>query len=59
MSWNPNDSTSFKKDISPGSKNRWAAIANSILKQGGDESKAIRIANLKTRSIRSRGIKET
>lgn len=59
MPWSSGDATRFKKDISPGSKDRWAAIANSILKQGGDEGKAVRVANLKTRSIRSRGIKET
>jgi hypothetical protein len=55
--WSPDDATRFKKDISPGSKDRWAAIANKVLQQSGDEGKAIRIANGSVRSALARRLK--
>lgn len=46
MPFNPGDAKKYKKDIgSINSQGRWASIANRILKETGDESKAIRIAN--------------
>jgi len=34
-----------KKAKSQSQKRKWAATANSVLKQSGDEGKAVRIAN--------------
>ncbi len=48
MPWNPGDAKRFKKDVQ--NPSRWASIANAILKETGDEAKAIRVANTKTRS---------
>lgn len=58
MPWNPEDATRFKKDISPGSKRRWAGVANQVLKETGDEGKAIRTANGVTRSALARKLKK-
>lgn len=55
MPWNPGDATRFKKDVD--NPDRWAAIANAILAESGNEGQAIRIANLKTRSKAARGIR--
>ena len=55
MPWNPGDATRFKKDVS--NPERWAEIANAVLRDSGNEGQAIRIANLKTRSNASRGIR--
>lgn len=50
MPWSPGDSVRFKKGLSSDeSRNRWASIANSVLSDTGDEGKAIRIANSKTK----------
>lgn len=67
MPFSPESSTKYKKNLSSsGSKERWASIANSILKETGDEGKAIRIANSKsqgsspiTRDSVSRKLKRT
>lgn len=56
MPWAPDDAERFKRDIAEGAKARWAAIANSILKQTGDEGKAIRTANGSVRSAAARRI---
>lgn len=48
MPWNPGDASRFKKDAA--NPKRWAEIANAILRETGDEGKAIRIANLRTRT---------
>lgn len=48
MPWNPGDASRFKKNVAD--PERWARIANAILREEGDEGKAIRIANLRTRS---------
>ena len=45
MPWTSGDADRFKKGLSESQKSRWASIANSVLEQSGDESKAIRIAN--------------
>jgi len=34
-----------KKAKSPAKKKQWAKVANKVLKESGDEGKAIRIAN--------------
>lgn len=34
-----------KKAGSPAAKRQWASTANAVLKQSGDEGKAVRIAN--------------
>lgn len=50
MPWSPDDAKRFKKDISPASSQRWANIANALLKETGDEGQAIKMANGMTRS---------
>lgn len=49
MPFSPGDALRHKKNLSSsGAQERWASIANSILKETGDEGKAIRIANSKS-----------
>ncbi len=50
MPWSSGDAKRFKKDISPGATDKWAAIANKVLAETGDEGKAVRIANGSTRA---------
>lgn len=57
MPWSPGDASRFKKDIAEGSKDKWAAVANNVLQQTGDEGKAIRTANGVTRAALHRKIK--
>lgn len=57
MPWSANDATRFKKDLKGSSRDRWAAIANKILQETGDEGKAIRIANGATRGAVDRRLK--
>ena len=45
MPWTSGDADRFKKGLSESQKGRWAAVANSVLEQSGDEGKAIRAAN--------------
>lgn len=46
MPWSANESKGHtRKANTPKKKSKWAAIANGILKESGDEGKAIRIAN--------------
>lgn len=46
MPWKPADATrKTKKASSPATKRQWAATANRVLEQSGDEGKAVRIAN--------------
>jgi len=50
MPFSANDATRFKKNLSSSeAQSRWASIANSVLSSTGDEGKAIRIANSKSR----------
>lgn len=55
MPFSAKDSVKHKKDVPKGSQEKWAAIANSVLKSTGDEAKAIRIANGSVGSTKSRG----
>ena len=34
-----------KRATTPAKRKQWASVANSVLKQSGDDAKAIRIAN--------------
>lgn len=46
MPWKPADAQKKnKKADTPAEKKRWAATANAVLKDSGDDAKAIRIAN--------------
>lgn len=50
MPWSPGDAPRFKKNLSsPDAQRRWSDIANAILKETGSESKAIRIANTRSK----------
>lgn len=49
MPFSAGDAVSHKKNLSSaGARERWASIANAILKETGDESRAIKIANSKS-----------
>lgn len=46
MPWKASDATKHtKKADTPSKQSAWAKTANSVLKESGDEAKAIRIAN--------------
>lgn len=49
MPWSPDDGPArhTKKADTPGAKKQWAAVANKVLAEGGEdaEGKAVRIAN--------------
>lgn len=46
MPWSGDDATKHNKSVRTSADKRlWNAVANRILKQSGDEGKAIRIAN--------------
>jgi hypothetical protein len=47
MPWKPNDGPSrhTKSANTSAKKKQWASTANSVLKESGDEGKAVRIAN--------------
>ncbi len=48
MPWKPSQAKEHsKKADTPGKQRKWAEVANAVLKQVGDEGKAIRIANAK------------
>lgn len=49
MPWSVADVEKHNKDLSTSQKQKWVAIANGVLEEGGDEAKAIRIANAKVR----------
>jgi hypothetical protein len=51
--WKPGDAKRHTKAASsPAKRDQWSATANSVLKQTGDEARAIRIANA---AVRPRG----
>lgn len=53
MPWASKDATKHTKAAkSSGAKKQWSKAANSVLKQTGDEGKAIRIANA---AVKKRG----
>jgi len=43
--WKAGDAKRHKKGLSAAQSKTWAATANAVLKTGGGEGKAIRIAN--------------
>jgi uncharacterized protein YdaT len=47
MPWTPSDGPSrhTKKANTPASRKQWAAVANKVLDESGDDGKAVRIAN--------------
>lgn len=46
MPWSAKDaSKKTKKADTPAEKRQWAKVANKVLKETGDDSKAVRIAN--------------
>ena len=46
MPWSSADATKkTKKAKSPKAKKQWSSVANKVLKDSGDEGKAVRIAN--------------
>lgn len=46
MPWKPSDATKHTKNADTAAKQkRWASTANSVLKESGDDAKAIRVAN--------------
>lgn len=55
MPWTPKDVAKHNKSADP---QKWAPIANAILRKGGDEIKAIKIANSKSPKKVSKGSKK-
>lgn len=45
MPWSPGEAEKHKKGLNSKQKSKWAAIANSVLKRGGNEASAIRQAS--------------
>lgn len=45
MPWTAADAKKHKKGLSKTEAEKWAEIANSVLKRDKDEAKAIRVAN--------------
>lgn len=46
MPWEPSSASEFtKKANTPKRKRQWAKVADKVLKDSGDEAKAIKIAN--------------
>jgi len=45
MPWSAKDVEKHIKNLSPVQKAAWVRVANSVLKDSGDEGKAVRIAN--------------
>ena len=53
MPWSPSDAPRFtKKAKSRGAKKQFAAVANKVLADSGDEGKAVKIANA---AVKKRG----
>ena len=51
MPWKPSDAKKHTKSATTKAKQeKWAKIANAVLKETGDDGKAIRIANSKVRT---------
>lgn len=56
MPWTPSSfKTKHNKSLTPSQAKEAAKIANAVLKETGDEAKAIRIANSKVKAKRRRG----
>lgn len=45
MPWRVQDVEKHKKGLSQDQKRKWVRIANKILDEDGDESKAVKVAN--------------
>ena len=56
MPWTPKSGPSrhTKKASTPAKKKAWSETANAVLKESGDEGKAIRIANARIAKIREK-----
>lgn len=56
MPWTPSDGPSrhTKKADTPAAKKQWAAVANKVLADSGDDGKAVRIANAAVANHKSR-----
>lgn len=55
MPWSSSDASRHSKKASP---KKWATIANAVLKETGDDVKAIKIANAKAKRTPSKGTKK-
>lgn len=56
MPWTSKDATRHtKKAKSKGAKKQWSSVANKVLKETGDEAKAVRIANSAVKKRKKRG----
>jgi uncharacterized protein YdaT len=49
MPWIPADVDKHKKGLTPMQKKKWVKIANAVLRETGDEGRAVRIANSQVR----------
>ena len=49
MPWTAKGASRHKKGLGKAQSKKWSKIANAVLKDSGDEGKAIRIANAKTK----------
>lgn len=49
MPWTPKDASKHKKGLDRSESVKWAAIANAVRRQTGDDVEAIRTANSKTK----------
>jgi uncharacterized protein YdaT len=49
MPWKTSDVDKHKKGLTPQQKKHWVAVANSVLKETGNEGRAIRAANSKAK----------
>jgi uncharacterized protein YdaT len=49
MPWKPSDADKHKKGLSAQEKKQWAETANAVLRETGDEARAVRIANSQTK----------
>lgn len=58
MPFSASDATRHKKDLGPGSRRKWADIANSILQNTGDEGLAIKTANARTKASIARRMRK-
>lgn len=54
MPWNPKDVTKHNKAAKGSKGKQWAKVANKVLKQSGDEGKAVRIANASIKNKRTK-----
>ncbi len=53
MPWKPSQAKT-RKAKSPAAKKQWASTANAVLRESGDEGKAVRIANAAVKKRRGK-----